>query len=291
MRMFPKLGRGAGRYKARMDTTMFERATYADLLRGVQMGRYAGLYTVNEGRKLLGEQPYTEKQANSKDPADKLWMPVNMSYVSMDVTGTSDDGSDQGEGQGGNDQGGGDGGGKPAKPATQGGKRELEHYFCLFYPTFRDALGRISGRKKVNEADFQKAFGPVLIQIASAFSLRADATPEEFTLSEPIQHFLRDYAGKLSRRMNLKSDLDEEAKEELRKALSTLREACQPLPGEQSGVTVSNDYDTEVIELLIKPEQQNITMPITLHRARKRNIKVIRDKTTGAITGAESTEE
>src|ERR1700757_5280313 len=155
MRMFPKVGRGAGRFHARLDTTMFERATYADLLRGVQMGRYAGLYTVNEGRKLLGEQPYTLQQAKSTDPGDKLWMPVNMAYVSLDVTGTSVDGG-KGEGQGGNDQDGGDGGGKPASPTTQGGQRkdrEIQHYYRLFYPTFRDAFGRISARKKVDEGD------------------------------------------------------------------------------------------------------------------------------------------
>ncbi len=289
-RMFPKMGRGAGRYHARLDSTMFERATYADLLKGIQTGRYAGLYTVNEGRKLLGEQPYTKKQAESKDPADKLWMPVNMAYVSMDVTGTSDGG---GNGQGGNDQDGGDGSGKPKGKTGQGGKRseqEIKHYFRLFYPTFRDAFGRISARKKTNEADFHKAFGPVLTQIASTFSLRPDAMPDDFTLSEPIQHFLRDYIANFSRRVDTKGNLDEIASDELRKALSTLREACQPLPGEDSGVTVSETSDPDVIELRIRPEQQNITMPITLRRAKKRNVKLIKNA-DGATTGAEITED
>jgi HK97 family phage portal protein len=277
-RMFPKLGRHAGRYFARMDTTMFERAVYSDLLKGVQMGRYAGIYTVNEGRKLLGEQPYTKVQAESTDPADKLWMPVNMAYVSMDVTGTSDSSGNgagkDGKGQGGNDQDGGDGSGKAPKATGQGGKREIEHYFRLFYPTFRDAFGRISTRKKVNEADFQKAFGPVFIQIASAFSLREDVTPEDFTLSEPIQHFLRDYIANFSRRVTMKGDLDELATEELRKTLTTLREACQPL-----SVTVEEAPDGEEDDDRSKPRQ-----------VKTRRVNLIKNA-DGSTAGAEILEQ
>lgn len=229
MRMFPKLGRGAGRYHARMDTTMFERATYGDLLKGVQMGRYAGIYTVNEGRKLLGEQPYTETQASSKDAADKLWMPVNMGYVTEDWDKDPAPTPAPAEGQGGNDQSGGDGGGKPARPGGQGGKREIEHYFRLFYPTFRDALGRISARKKVDEGDFQKALGPVLTQIAAAFSFRPDFLPDtgDITpLSEPMVQLVKDYIGNLSRRVKLNGNVDEAASAELRHSLLLLREHC-----------------------------------------------------------------
>src|ERR1700757_3207553 len=190
MRMFPKVGRGAGRFHARLDTTMFERATYADLLRGVQMGRYAGLYTVNEGRKLLGEQPYTLQQAKSTDPGDKLWMPVNMAYVSSDVTGTSVDGR-QAEGQGGNDQDGGDGGGRPASPTTQGGQREIQHYYRVIKPTFRDAFRRLCARRRVDQKDFQDVLNPVFIQIASSFSFSPDSE-DLFWLAPPAQS-ARDY--------------------------------------------------------------------------------------------------
>ena len=313
-RMFPKLGRHAGRYFARMDTTMFERAVYSDLLKGVQMGRYAGIYTVNEGRKLLGEQPYTKNQAESNDPADKLWMPVNMAYVSMDVTGTSDSSGNgagkDGKGQGGNDQDGGDGSGKSPKATGQGGKRaqiygkrEIEHYFRLFYPTFRDALGRISTRKKVNEADFQKAFGPVLIQIASAFSLSADVTPEDLTLSEPIQHFLRDYISNFSRRVTLKGDLDEIATEELRKTLTTLREACQPLSVTVEEAPEQQDDDdsarserrvktikTRHVNFIKNADGTTAGAEILEQWNRKRKVKLIKQP-DGRMTGAEILEE
>lgn len=278
MRMFPTVGRGAGRYHARLDATMFERATYADLLRGIQTGRYAGIYTVNEARKLLGEQPYTKQQAASNDPADKLWMPVNMIYVTEDWD--KDDpapAAAPAKGQGGNDQEGGDGGGKPAKGTGQGGKREINHYFRLFYPTFRDAFGRISARKKVNEGDFQKAFGPVLIQIASAFSLRADVTPEDFTLAEPIQHFLRDYIANFSRRVTLKGDLDALATEELQKTLVTLREACQPL-----SVTVEDEPERE--------DEADEEPARSVRQVKTRRVNLIKNA-DGSTAGAEILEQ
>lgn len=227
MRMFPKVGRGAGRFHARMDVTMFERATYADLLRGIQMGRYAGLYTVNEGRKLLGEQPYSDAQLKSDDPGDKLWQPVNMVVVTPESVSGELPATDKGDGQGGNDQGGGDGSGKPASPTTQGGKREIQHYFRLFYPTFKDAFGRLSARKKVDEGDWQKALGPVLVQIASAFSFSLEA--EDVILSAASAQFVRDYISGLSRRIALNGNVEEVVKEELRKVIRALREKCQPV--------------------------------------------------------------
>jgi HK97 family phage portal protein len=231
MRMFPKLGRSAGRFHARMDTTMFERATYADLLRGVQMGRYAGIYTVNEGRKLLGEQPYTDQQAKSNDPADKLWMPVNMAYVSMDVTGTSD--GKGGDGQGGNDQDGGDGGGKPASQTKQGGRsdREIQYYFKLFFPAFRDAFGRISKRKNIDEAVFQRSLGPVLIPIASAFSFDPEA--EDVMLPEVHARFVRHYIKSLYGRVEFNGDIDSLSADELVTAIETLRSECKPVKQEE----------------------------------------------------------
>lgn len=228
-RLFPRTGRNAGRYFARFDTTQYARATYADLLKGVQMGRYAGLYTVNEGRRLLGEQPYSKEQLTSKDPADKLMMPINMFYVSEDLTNPAA-GQVAGEGSGGNDQSGGDGGGKPAKPNQQGGKRdaEIKRYFAIFYPTFRDALGRILAREKANQGDFQRLFGPVLIQIASAFSFRSDAEPGDMSLSAPKEEFIREYIGFLAHRAKdwTAAKADEVATEELKRAIEVLREKC-----------------------------------------------------------------
>ncbi len=242
MRLFSKLGRKAGRFHARFDTTMYERATYANLLKGLQVGRYAGLYTVNEGRKLLGEQPYSQEQHNSGDPADKLWMPVNMIYVSedMDPPGPATaPGKGKGNGQGGADQDGGDGGGKPASGTTQGGKRnadaEIQRYFLIFYPTFRDALGRIMARNKPNDKDFQKAFSPVLIQIASAFGFRLDAEPGDMTLSAEKAQFIREYISTLSLRAKdwTPETADTQSADELKRALEVLREKCRELQADE----------------------------------------------------------
>src|ERR1700757_717826 len=254
MRMFPKVGRGAGRFHARLDTTMFERATYADLLRGVQMGRYAGLYTVNEGRKLLGEQPYTLQQAESTDPGDKLWMPVNMAYVSSDVTGTSVDGG-KGEGQGGNDQDGGDGGGKPASPTTQGGQRsdrEIKHYLRLYKRPFRGALGRLSNKRKVNLEDYQKALGEILNPIASILSCSGESP--DAMLDDAHSGFVADYIAGFYQRVKLNGNIDELAEDELRKAIQAIREHCQPNLSElDEPEPTEARAKAEVIELTIKP--------------------------------------
>jgi hypothetical protein len=246
IKLFPRSGRNAGRFYSRFNTTNFERATYADLLKGVQMGRYAGLYTVDEGRALLGEQPYSEKQFKSDRPGDKLWQPVNMIVVNEEsVKGTQpasaaeDDG--KGKGQGGNDQNGGNGGSAVPSGSTQGGKRsadaEIKHYFRLFSPLFRDALGRILARSKPNEADFQRCFSPVLTAIASAFECDpAQREPGDVRLSEKSVQIVSDYIRGMAHRgkqWTPDRDLsglwaDNTAAGELRRAIEFLRAKCEP---------------------------------------------------------------
>jgi HK97 family phage portal protein len=305
IRLFPKLGRGAGRFHARLDTTMFERATYADLLKGIQMGRFSGLMTVDEGRHLLGEQPYSDAQLKSKKPGDKLWQPVNMVVVTEEsLTGnlptqvTDDlDKPNDGGGQGGDDQSGGDGGGKTKGKTGQGGKRsdqEIKRYFRLFYPTFRDALGRISARKKVNEGDFQKALGPVLTQIASAFSFRADAEGENPALSLTTTEFVREYIGSLARRLKLNGNVDVVASEELKRSLRLLRDQCAPMFEE---IADDDDRDDDrnddlderqrPIEVHVNPEihitapvqvqPMEVRMNIDLPRPQQRKVTAVRN--------------
>lgn len=234
-KLFPKVGRNAKRYYCKFDATDFERATYADLLKGVQTGRYAGLYTIDEGRALLGQQPYSTQQLKSKNPADKLWMPVNMAWVTDEF---GDDGqpkpSPTGNGQGGNDQGGGDGAGTlPSAGTGQGGSRsdaEIKRYFAIFYATFRDALGRILARKKVNSGDFERAFSPVLIQIASAFNFKIDSEPGDMSLSSESVQFVREYCSKLHARSKQWSagTADADAAAELRDAIAAMRAGVKP---------------------------------------------------------------
>lgn len=245
-RLFPAIGRNAGRFFCRFDTAQFERATYADLLKGVQMGRYAGLITGNEGRKLLGFQPYSHKQLTSADPADKLWQPVNMYWVTADWDKQPQP-PKAGEGSGGNDQDGGDGSGKPASGTTQGGNRgdrEIGRYFALFYASFRDSIGRILARSKPNKNDFERCFSPILTTAAAVFecdpSLRE---PGDLRLSDRSAQFVRDYiAGMAHRAFSWRANEEDRvtaaaadviAARELKRALTTLREKCKPdAPGD-----------------------------------------------------------
>jgi HK97 family phage portal protein len=236
MKLFPKLGRTAGRYSARFDTTMFERATYANLLKGIQIGRYAGVYTTNEARRLLGEQPYSAEQKESKDPADKLWMPVNMVYVSdTDANGPTVPGGDKGAGQGGNDQSGGDGNGtgKPPRQTGQGGKRdeEIKRLFLVFSRSFDSALGRILARKKRSPKDFQQIFEPILTTIAANFSFRADSEPGDLGLPADLVHFTQRYIAAMAKRAEKWDEKQQPAiaGQELRRALEEFRKKCGEL--------------------------------------------------------------
>jgi HK97 family phage portal protein len=236
-RLFPTVGRNAGRFFCRFDTSQFERATYADLLKGVQMGRYAGLMTPNEGRKLLGLQPYSKKQLTSKDPGDKLWQPVNMAWVTADWDGEAASGK-KGKGAGGDDQDGGDGGSATPSGTTQGGQRsdfEMFRYFAMFYPSFRDAFGRLLVRHKPDAADCERCFGPVLMSIAAAIELAPEQRePGDMTLSPKSAEFVKGYARKLLQRVDdWRSDTtvmarDATAAHELKRAIARIREKCQP---------------------------------------------------------------
>lgn len=244
VKLFPTIGRNAGRFFCRFDTSQFERATYADLLKGIQMGRYAGLITINEGRRSLGMQPYAQKQLTSKDPGDKLWMPVNMAWVTdtwdeapnpQDEQG-GDPQEDPGEGQGGDDQDGGDGGSKPASGTTQGGNRgrdrEIKRYFALFAPTFRDAFGRILARSKADKRDFERTFLPILRTLAATFETAPDREPGDMTLSADTSAFLYRYVAAMRARSKpwSKDLADQQAAYELKRALLVLREKCLPAP-------------------------------------------------------------
>lgn len=252
MKLFARVGRNAGRYYAKFDTTNFERAAYADLLKGIQIGRYAGVYTINDSRRLLGEQPYSESQLNSKNPADKLWMPVNMGYVTVDDAANSaaekkpKAGQGQGAGQGGNDQGGGGGNGTPGSSTTQGGSRsdvEVKRYFAIFYSTFRDALGRILARNHPDQRDFERVFSPVLIQIASAFNFRPDFEPGDMSLSAESVQFVREYCARLRARSKSWSESAQDfcAANELRDAIVAMRDAMKPNAEEEESTEVEEE--------------------------------------------------
>lgn len=237
MKMFPKMGRHANRFRAGFDTTMYERATYSNLLKGVQMGRYAGLYTMDEGRRLLGEQPYTKDQLNSDNPGDKVMVPVNMVFLTEDLIesgGPAGGGSGAGAGQGGGDQDGGDGGGKPPRQTGQGGSRdaEIKRYFLVFSKMFDDAFGRIVSRKNTRRQDFHLIFEPVLTTIAASFAFRADAPPGDMALPVELASFVKELAGSLFKQAAhwTEQNRAEACGKELRRVLELTRTKCLEIP-------------------------------------------------------------
>ena len=103
---------------------------------------------------------------------------------------------------------------------------EIKRYFLLFYPTFRDALGRVLSRKKSDSSDFQKAFSPVLTQIAAAYSIGPDTVPGNMILPDATVGFVRDYIDFMAHRGKdwATDKADAIAAEELKRSLRVLRE-------------------------------------------------------------------
>ena len=234
-KLFPSLGRNSGKYRAQFDTSNFAKPSFGDLVKGLQMARYAGFVTSNEGRKKLGYQPYSAEQHSSNDPADKLWQPVNMQYVpesteKMEPASNSGAGESKPQGQGGSDQTGGDGGAKPPRQTGQGGKRdqEIQRYFLLFAPLFEGALRAILKRDKPQEKDFRERFLPIFRTIACQFSFAPDADHGLMLLPEATEQFIGEYVGFLIHRSKqwMLADATRIAAEELKRALEVFREKC-----------------------------------------------------------------
>jgi HK97 family phage portal protein len=165
-----KLFPTGGKYSAKFDTTELERPTYDVLLKGIQMARYAGLMSGNEGRKLLKLNPRIKSDYESKNPADALWMPVNMVPIKAEEPQPAEPkppaSTSQG-GVGGNDQ----------QPGT---------HSKVFVASFTDAVNRISARKNPTEKDFEKIFLPVLTSIAMS-------TRTEDIIPAPLASFIGGY--------------------------------------------------------------------------------------------------
>jgi HK97 family phage portal protein len=141
-----------GKYFVKFDTTELERPTYDVLLKGIQMARYAGLMSANEGRKLLKLNPRIKSDYESENPADALWIPVNMVPVKAEEPEPEP---------------------TPAAPESQGGVGGADQQpgvmkanSKVFASTFADAVNRITARGKPTERDFDRCFMPVLAAIA-----------------------------------------------------------------------------------------------------------------------------
>lgn len=221
-KLFPTLGRAAGKYFAKFDTTELERADYATMIKGIQMARYSGLMTGDEGRKALGLNPYEQKQLDSKNPAGKLWMPINMQVV-----------TDKEPEPPANPNEGGIGGQQSPAPGEE--NKSLVEPFTAHYPGFRDAFGRILARKKANEDDFQRTFSPVLVGIAATFDFPIDNEPGEMILSAPKVRFVKDYISTMAVRGKQwrAESADKQAADELTRAIRFIKEKIESSPREE----------------------------------------------------------
>jgi HK97 family phage portal protein len=227
MKLFPKIGRNANRYFAKFDTTSLEQPDFKTKIQGLQMARYAGLVTAQEGRKALNYNPYEVTQLTSKNPADRLLQPVNMVFVGEDTLNVPDipkpgqDTVSEGENT-------------PVAPKDNNSvteknsikvtpDAEILHYFRTFGPAFSDAFGRIKARKKPDEKDFQRTFTPILTSIAAGFSYDPTTTePAINPVSDELSGAIRDYINDMAlRAAEWKSE--DAAAVELRRAITYIR--------------------------------------------------------------------
>lgn len=176
VKLFPTVGRNAGKFFAKFDTSEFERADYATMLKGIQTGRYAGLYSIDEGRKLLGLNPTTSTYFDGSVPGSTLFRPVNMAIMSDDPTMNAVQGTPGSQPQDPDDDtSGGSGSGKgnndgaaPAEdqpdPADDGADDSRALALCL--PLFEGALTHIEALNKPTSKAIQERLTPVFQALA-----------------------------------------------------------------------------------------------------------------------------
>jgi HK97 family phage portal protein len=161
VKLFPtskdrKPGPKSARYFIKFDTSEYERSDFATTLKGIQTGRYAGLYTMDEGRKLLGLNPVTGDNFDETKPGKSLWRPVNMAIAGDDPaiyssSGASNDSPDAPT----EDQ--------PA-PADDGG--DNSRTIKLYCDWFKDGLRVLSGFNHPSASAWVKVLGPSLKSLA-----------------------------------------------------------------------------------------------------------------------------
>jgi len=178
MKLLPKLGQSSGRYQIRFDTSEMERADFETTLKAIATGRQWGIYTANEGRRLLGKNPYKPK---SNDSADLLWQPVNM-MIAQDA---EDGKADQPQ---------------PQKLPNENNDQETKA-IRAHSRTFKDAFHRYLKRDKRDLKAIQSAFGPSLFGLCDYLQMNADPAfraGDDFPAG--ITSFVADYMGAMHQR-------------------------------------------------------------------------------------------
>jgi len=155
-KLFPATGRTAGKFFARFDTADYERADYATLLKALQTGRYAGVYTIDEGRKLLGLNPTTQENFDPKKPGKNLLQAVNMATLTEDglvtAAGATGNGSEDPNAD--------------TDPKDDKSKTDEGRAFRGAWVPFQHQLAKLKTRKRLDNEAFQRAFGPLFVGVA-----------------------------------------------------------------------------------------------------------------------------
>lgn len=207
MKLLPTLGQSSGRYQIRFDTSEMERADFETTLKAIATGRQWGIYTANEGRRLLGKNPYKPK---SSDPADQLWQPVNM-MIAQDAE------------QGAEDQP------QPQKLPDENNGQETKA-IQAYSRTFKDAFQRYLKRDKRDFKSIQASFSPSLFGLCDLLQMNADpAFRAGDELPAGLASFVGDYMGAMHKRSAGWTDID--VAPEFERAVTALREAVEDEKG------------------------------------------------------------
>lgn len=222
-KLFPE----GGNYIVRFDPTELERPTYDVLLKGIQVARYAGLMSMNDGRRALRLNVLTKENFETENPAEKFMIPVNMMPIEIEqlVPNTlEDDPNDAGGKKKNNPDPEGGVGGTPQQPGTAPkplpAQKQVNSKAIL--PMFRDALGRLTARKG---KDAERVLMPVLAAIAMSFR-------EEDVIPEELAGFLTGYIRALAHRVAEGRAGAPEA--ELDRAVREIAKKSEELPAEGS---------------------------------------------------------
>lgn len=225
-KLVPALGRTAGKYTIRFDTSELIRGDYASIIAAVAMGKQWGIYTTNKALEKLGENPIGPQ-------GDALYMPLNMVPLGPDghpaqdedIAGTS---AADGGGEGNEPQG------NEPQPKGNGGRNQRSAYEELliprmqraYGPLFRDALGRLAKRDKRDAQAVEQICGPTLETIAAEAIRQAviACCLEENHADLGHEKILRDYRTSLLKRSaDWKTELDEaEASAEVARAVRAI---------------------------------------------------------------------
>lgn len=194
-----KLFPGGGKYVVRFDTSSLERPTYDVLLKGIQVARYAGLMSINDGRKALKLNPLLRENFKTDNPADMLMIPVNMMPVDerqLVANNLQDDPNDGGDGKAGGGMGG-PGGSPTQPPQRKPTPKQPQTMSWIFESSFRDAFNRLKARKDPKLKDYERIFTPVLITIAAATRNVEDG---EDLMPEELVGYVKGYVAGMAHR-------------------------------------------------------------------------------------------